>query len=1299
MSLDNFIRLADSLVEFDSEFNENRLPISSCHAVEVHKLEIKSTWSRIKTAYDKFLADRDNNDDEDDSPVDLDTFRTKYKTTYITYCNLLAKLSELAEKLRQDASSKYDSSPIPTHSIEISRLNTDSYSFNLPPCDIEVFNGDYMLWPTFRDLFTAVYIKNSRLSSVEKLFHLTQKTSGEAREIVQKSPLTNMGFDLAWTNLCTRFENRRILVNLQLKVLFNLQSISSESGIALKQLQRDINSSISALKMYDIDVESWDPIFVFLCSNRLPDTTLTLWEQGLTDKTSIPKWADLDSFLTNRYRTLESVAELRKTNTNSKVSLSTRKINSFQNNIAAPRCPLCPNEFHVIRKCPSFLEMDYPQKFGLIKKLSLCLNCFSKLHLVKNCNSKNSCGHCRKRHNTLLHRDNSDPNELSEGTTSNLNPNSIPFVQSDSDPTTSTTSSGVSIQNCFSMNSNGVLLGTAIVNISHMDVKFRARALIDSGSEGTLISERLFNRLKLPFRKTTATISGLNNTVSATVRKECCFGLSSPLYSGSQISAKALVVPHLAENIPSQTFLPSSFSDLPKIPLADPLFHNSAKIDILLGGDLIPSIMCSGVRTSVCGSLMAQETIFGWILTGPVSTKSTSSNSNIVSYFCEIALDKEISKFWEVEDLPRERFISPSDKKCEELFKMTTRKSPEGRYIVSLPFKEGYPEKLCLGKSRNSALAQFFRNESRLLRDPSLKSEYDRVVQEYEDLNHMSKVCDESLNESLTYYLPHHAVIKPESTTTKVRVVFNASSPSSNGLSLNDILYPGPILQSDLPLLILKWRFFRFVFNADIQKMYRQILVEPKHTPFQRILFRKNPNSSVQDYQLNTVTFGVNCAPYLAIRTLIQLAEDVELENPSASKILKNSMYVDDVLAGEHTITAAIKAKNNLIHALGSAGFSLRKWTANVKDILADLPSNHLLHEDFLDFDDRSTAKTLGIRWNAGSDSFYFVPTEFTEPLKFTKREVLSHIARLFDPAGWLAPCVIVAKILMQQIWAEGTGWDEVLSPQSLAQWKIFQSNYSYIKDIHIPRWINFVPNSNIQFHGFCDASEKAYAAVLYIRISNNDTVFTHLISSKTKVAPLKTISIPRLELCGAALLAEMIDSLLPKLDIERYETVCWTDSTIVLSWLAKPPCFWQTFVANRISKICQIIDPSLWHHVASENNPADIASRGVLPQEMVHNDLWWKGPTFLRFPNEMFQDFDHILETDLEKKPTRCECAAPKTDNFPSFVAVVPISYSGHIYEIYTILSIRKVILNGKPNTPRFLDLAIEHWQSSRSD
>ncbi|XP_037818722.1 uncharacterized protein LOC119608392, partial [Lucilia sericata] len=1115
MSLDNFIRLADSLVEFDSEFNENRLPISSCHAVEVHKLEIKSTWSRIKTAYDKFLADRDNNDDEDDSPVDLDTFRTKYKTTYITYCNLLAKLSELAEKLRQDASSKYDSSPIPTHSIEISRLNTDSYSFNLPPCDIEVFNGDYMLWPTFRDLFTAVYIKNSRLSSVEKLFHLTQKTSGEAREIVQKSPLTNMGFDLAWTNLCTRFENRRILVNLQLKVLFNLQSISSESGIALKQLQRDINSSISALKMYDIDVESWDPIFVFLCSNRLPDTTLTLWEQGLTDKTSIPKWADLDSFLTNRYRTLESVAELRKTNTNSKVSLSTRKINSFQNNIAAPRCPLCPNEFHVIRKCPRFLEMDYPQKFGLIKKLSLCLNCFSKLHLVKNCNSKNSCGHCRKRHNTLLHRDNSDPNELSEGTTSNLNPNSIPFVQSDSDPTTSTTSSGVSIQNCFSMNSNGVLLGTAIVNISHMDIKFRARALIDSGSEGTLISERLFNRLKLPFRKTTATISGLNNTVSATVRKECCFGLSSPLYSGSQISAKALVVPHLAENIPSQTFLPSSFSDLPKIPLADPLFHNSAKIDILLGGDLIPSIMCSGVRTSVCGSLMAQETIFGWILTGPVSTKSTSSNSNIVSYFCEIALDKEISKFWEVEDLPRERFISPSDKKCEELFKMTTRKSPEGRYIVSLPFKEGYPEKLCLGKSRNSALAQFFRNESRLLRDPSLKSEYDRVVQEYEDLNHMSKVCDESLNESLTYYLPHHAVIKPESTTTKVRVVFNASSPSSNGLSLNDILYPGPILQR-------------------------------------------------------------------------------------------------------------------------SAGFSLRKWTANVKDILADLPSNHLLHEDFLDFDDRSTAKTLGIRWNAGSDSFYFVPTEFTEPLKFTKREVLSHIARLFDPAGWLAPCVIVAKILMQQIWAEGTGWDEVLSPQSLAQWKIFQSNYSYIKDIHIPRWINFVPNSNIQFHGFCDASEKAYAAVLYIRISNNDTVFTHLISSKTKVAPLKTISIPRLELCGAALLAEMIDSLLPKLDIERYETVCWTDSTIVLSWLAKPPCFWQTFVANRISKICQIIDPSLWHHVASENNPADIASRGVLPQEMVHNDLWWKGPTFLRFPNEMFQDFDHILETDLEKKPTR---------------------------------------------------------------
>lgn len=349
-------------------------------------------------------------------------------------------------------------------------------------------------------------------------------------------------------------------------------------------------------------------------------------------------------------------------------------------------------------------------------------------------------------------------------------------------------------------------------------------------------------------------------------------------------------------------------------------------------------------------------------------------------------------------------------------------------------------------------------------------------------------------------------------------------------------------------------------------------------------------------------------------------------------------MYVDDALVGAHSITAAIESRDQLIKALGSAGFSMRKWTSNAKKILSELPSDQLLYEHFLEFDDRSTAKTLGIRWNATSDSFYFRTTPFPESCSYTKREVLSQIYKLFDPAGWLAPCIIVAKIIMQRIWTEGTQWDEVISPESLVQWKSFQSSHQFINNIEIPRWFDYSPKCDVQFHGFSDASEKAYAAVLYVRIRTDESISTHLLSCKTRVAPLKTISIPRLELCGATLLAEMIDNLIPKLQIKNYSLFCWSDSTIVLSWLSKPPFYWTTFVANRVSQISQVMNPSTWYHVKSESNPADIASRGLLPQDLIDESLWWHGPKWLQQSEKNWprHEMSSSEITDIEKKPIK---------------------------------------------------------------
>ncbi|XP_073841414.1 uncharacterized protein [Musca autumnalis] len=756
MSLDSFIRNADQLVAFNAGVADGTIPLTSAQLLKMHISEFKALWERAKSSFEQFMTERaseegEEEDGDEEVASERDTFQAKYNSTYVTYCTCLAKLSELLEGFQPPSVPKTSESPsLPSSSP----VQDHGHSFRLPPCDTEVFNGDYMSWPTFRDMFTAVYIKNSSLSPVERLFHLTQKTRGEARDIVQRSPLTNPGFQLAWQNLCARFENKRILVNGQLKVLFNLPFIKAESASALKSMQRDINSCIAAL------------------------------------------------------------------------------------------------------------------------------NCFSKTHHVRNCASKNNCFECQKRHNTMLH----DSSEHSRHSNLSSNPNNNSALSTSSVPFTpnsvqSTNSGNGVIQSCFTTSSRGVLLGTALVNVIHLGVSYQARVLLDSGSQGTFVSEKFFNKLKLPYQRTNMQISGLNNTTAASVRKLCSILLCSRFEKTVQVSVQAFVVPQLSGNLPSQTLPTSLFSRLPNIKLADPHFHKSSTIDLLVGGDFIPEIMRSGVMHNLCESLMGHETIFGWILTGPIPISSQSST--VVSNFCEISLDKEIRRFWEVENGPRKRFASNSDKSCEELFVSTTTRNKDGRYVIRLPFKEGFPNEIFLGQSRPRAVSQFLRNESRLLRTPNFKVEYDQVLDEYIQLKHMIPIQTPSSSANPShYYMPHHSVVKPERSTTKVRVVFNASAPSSNGQSLNDILHIGPVLQNDLTTLILRWRLFQFVFNADIQKMYRQILVHSDHTPFQKIVFRNHPGENIQDFELQTVQFGVNCAPYLAIRTLLQLADDVQCSHP-----------------------------------------------------------------------------------------------------------------------------------------------------------------------------------------------------------------------------------------------------------------------------------------------------------------------------------------------------------------------------------------------------------------------------------
>lgn len=367
--------------------------------------------------------------------------------------------------------------------------------------------------------------------------------------------------------------------------------------------------------------------------------------------------------------------------------------------------------------------------------------------------------------------------------------------------------------------------------------------------------------------------------------------------------------------------------------------------------------------------------------------------------------------------------------------------------------------------------------------------------------------------------LPHHAVFKEESLTTKQRIVFDASARTSNGRSLNDVLCVGPTLQNDLPAVLLNWRQYQFVFTADIQRMYRCINVHPDDTQYQRILWRA-ADGVIKQHCLTTVTFGTASAPYTAKRIIHQIAEDTQTKYPMASNVLKNEIYYDDILSGDHSQEAAIRKSLQTMLALKSSfkssGMELRKWASNDQDLMATIPLEHRCKQTSLSWDNADTIKTLGVYWLPKQDCFIY-KIQANTPAGITKREILSTIARLFDPLGLIARVVISAKIILKEIplakqyredgSSTSLDWDEPVPNTIAVKWQQFRQQLMNVNTIKIPRSVKFIPqfSREIQLHTFCDGSSSAYAAAVYARTQQSDASFyTTLIVAKSKISPTK---------------------------------------------------------------------------------------------------------------------------------------------------------------------------------------------------
>ncbi|XP_065356268.1 uncharacterized protein LOC135950663 [Calliphora vicina] len=1275
-----FVIETDNLFDECENFAKLNVEDLTESLVEAKLESLEEDWKTIRISYETIYSTLDSVISQEFKELARTRFREckeKYQWTKANMNDLLkaAKGSVNTQNGPQHSSVLGNSTFFPTNTT----FDLSEIGVRVPACDMKVFNGSYEEWPSFRDMFSVLYHTNPRVSKVEKFFHLLNKTSGDALAIIQKYPLTEQNYLAAWNALKARYENKKFLVEIQLKALFNIEPATNETSNDINRIRTTICDCLAMLIGHGIRVDQWDPILVYLCSSKLPIQTITAWEESLESDSEMPSWIQMDNFLKSRHRVVERIERAREqihVNESSHKSDSkpgTSRNNTGKNSIQRSgsnnqnSCRLC-NENHNLRICKRFSDFNVRQRIDYVERNNICSNCLSPTHVSKDCKSIFRCTQCKNKHHSLLHLNQNDNSEQIRRSNQGGNRPVNSFHTESTQPINDITSGNVdvdlqcpscsnatptNVQTHLSVNHDDILLPTALVQINHLGDKFTVRALIDSASKRSFLTERIQNRLNLKTESANFEICGLGGTIVANSKKLCNITLCAEKHN-FKLDTQAVIVSNLTSLMPSASISNPNLTEISDLKLADPTFYVSSHIDLLLGSDVIPYILLEGIRKNILGNMIAQNSVYGWFIYGPFKINSLSLVAVDVSEKAkeEIDIGIQLRKFWETEEISNNSVLSEEDKICEKLFEKTTFRREDGRYVVKLPFRQEFPKSIFLASSRYQARKQYIHMEMNLEKKSYLNI-YNDILREYIDLGHMQKCNSAEINENgkyFSYYLPHHAVFRPESASTKVRVVFNGSRKTQSSYSLNDILYSGPTLQSDLMTIILNWRKYKFVFNGDIEKMYRQIMINDSDKPYQRILFRNTNTGNIEDYELATVTFGINCAPFLAIRTLLQLADDTETNNPLSSRILRNETYVDDVLSGGHTLETAVESQRQLCTALNSAGFPLKKITANHPLLLEHIPKDNLLNDDFLKFKDSSSTKTLGIRWNAMSDSFSYKMEEICIGNTVTKRQILSCVAKFFDPAGWLTPIIIQAKILLQELWQDGVEWDESVKSHIFIKWNIFIENAQYIEEIKIPRWVNFQPENFIQLHGFCDASERAYCAALYIRSENPNNRSTHLLVAKSKVAPLQKLSLPRLELCGALLLSKLVRHVLFNNLFPSSSVHLWTDSTIVLAWLQKHPSSWKTFVANRTSKIIENVGDATWRHVSTSENPADLGTRGCKPQELLNNPLWWHGPIWLLSSQEHWPTFSQpFQEPPEQRKRIEVNCITDSVHSSPS--------------------------------------------------
>lgn len=1118
-------------------------------------------------------------------------------------------------------------SPPLTNRSDRSSVSVSNRHVTLPKLEIPVFEGNPLLWQGFYDQFRVAIDENECLQDIDKFNYLKRFLGGEALKSVSGLTLSTENYKEALDLLKERYGNEQVLVSAHMEALLKIQKIRNCSDIkGLRSLYNEIENCIRNLRSLKLETRSYGALLIPMLKDKLPEELLI----SISRKFGGNLW-DLDNLLTyfgeelRVYENCVSLSQLKvsadsKENRNSaRYTTSGMLVHEEKEKIP---CIYCKRLDHAPYQCR--IVTNLKTRKDIVVKEKRCFICLSSGHIAKNCKQNYSCRRCRGRHN------------ISICTFDSKNDKSTTYdrhrYEHPKETDKSTNATHVQSQNTILLQT-----GKGFVSGADEDCFSQARILFDTGSQRSYITDDLRNKLKLrTIRSERTTIKTFGNENATVKRLDVVEFKVKSKFNEKFLICEALCVPVVCSPIRGQNVnFAKRFGHIKSLELADSSDGRfGSSIDILIGADFYHRFFTGRYRKGNEGPT-ACESILGWVLSGPNGVSLSGQFSCnvaethvlrcLVECQQEDSLRQKLAQFWEVDSLGVRTDEADSNGVFSDFEKEIYHDG--NRYVTKLPFKprhETLPDNFSVCEHRLACT-------KKKLISQGILGQYDKIFEEYQSEGIIERVPDNDIakGEGLVHYLPHRAVVRQDKKTTKIRAVFDASC-GINGPSLNECLYSGPNLLGKIFDILIRFRLNKVAITADIKQAFLNIGIHPDHRDYLRFLWHDfDGGHDVVVYRFLRVVFGVTSSPFLLNGTIRQHLRKYEHEKGFVKRFLED-LYVDDTASGCNSVEEGITFCKKAMTLMSEAGFSLRKWSSNNTELQKLFDKMNIESEEQRIVDDFtflesqmngnkfSSDKVLGVEWNKKNDQIVFNFGSFLDKcytMTLTKRNILSISASIYDPMGLISPITAWMKTVFQLLCKENLDWDEEVPNHIRDSWVRFVKVVEEVKEIKVDRFVLSTERlKGVELHGFCDSSSEVYSAVVYLRVETDNRIQVHLLSSKTKVAPMKKLTIPRLELLGCHLLSKLLSevqtAILDRVIVDR--VVCWCDSKVALNWIKGKERSWKVWIENRVVKIRDVVDRENWFYVPSAFNPADIPTRKLNGFKDIMDGFWFEGPSFL---------------------------------------------------------------------------------------